>query len=82
MDKTVCPVCNGLTALYSYCPTCKTMLTDQGRYLDSFDDYSPYRPIDDLKMTDGLLDFHNHTCPHSVTCSRCGFRDIRLVSEI
>ena len=33
---------------------------------DLLADYSPYRPIDDMKRTDGLNDLHSHRCPHNL----------------
>lgn len=82
MKKNECPVCNGLTTLSEHCPKCSNLLIDNGRYIDLFDDYSPYRPIDDIKMTDGLKDVKNHLCPHQVTCDQCGYTEIKFVTEI
>ncbi|RAL26975.1 hypothetical protein [Thermoflavimicrobium daqui] len=76
-----CPVCNGFTSYTAYCPKCSHILQDGGRIFDYFADYSPYRPIDDLKMTDGLLDYQNHTCPHQIYCEHCGYREVTLMQE-
>ena len=41
-----------------------------------------YRPIDDAKMTDGLLDYTNHTCPHVLHCPHCDYQQTVMVKEI
>lgn len=82
VSSFVCPVCNGFKTLISLCPNCGQSLDDQGRLFDFFSDYSPYRPIDDLKKTDHLPDLANHLCPHQVICSSCNYTDIQLIQEI
>ncbi|MBA4542077.1 hypothetical protein H1164_04070 [Thermoactinomyces daqus] len=77
-----CPVCNGFSALSILFPKCTTPLMDYGRFSDLLGDYSPYRPIDDLKMTDGWIDVATHRCPHHLFCPACGFSDVEMVSEI
>jgi len=77
-----CPVCNGFQTFSSLCPNCGQPLDDQGRLSDFFSDYSPYRPIDDLKKTDNLLDLVNHLCPHQVVCPSCHYSDIAMVQEM
>ncbi|WP_124726680.1 hypothetical protein [Staphylospora marina] len=79
---SVCPVCNGLDVFRAGCPKCGHELADAGRVLDLFGDYSPYRPIDDLKMTDGLHDLESHRCPHQIWCPSCGHKEIRLIGEL
>jgi hypothetical protein len=76
-----CPVCNGLESLTVPCPHCGEWMEDWGRWLDLLADYSPYRPIDDLKMSDGLLDGNTHQCPHSLYCRHCGYEETRMVME-
>lgn len=67
-----CPVCNGMQVLRSACPNChEEVAQDYGRFDDYMGPYSPYRPIDDLKMTNGFNDFTNHQCVHVVYCQRC-----------
>lgn len=75
-----CPVCNGLQDLLAEC-RCGGYLTDGGRSSDYFGPYSPYRPIDDMKMTNGLPDLANHQCFHAVFCERCGFSGLVAVAE-
>ncbi len=77
-----CPVCNGFSKLSYFCSRCHQPLTDGGRLFDYFLDYSPYRPIDDAKMTDGLLDYTNHTCPHVLHCPHCDYQQTVMVKEI
>jgi hypothetical protein len=80
--SSVCPVCNGFSALRAVCPICGTSLRDAGRVMDLYGNYSPYRPIDDLKMTDGMIDLSTHDCPHQVWCQKCGFSEVRMIREI
>lgn len=82
MPETGCPVCNGLSELSSFCPRCGNLMSDLGRFLDMLGPYSPYRPIDDLKQTDGFIDFVPSRCPHNVTCQQCGFLGLRMIDEI
>ncbi|MDF2961559.1 MAG: hypothetical protein K0S39_3294 [Paenibacillus sp.] len=67
----LCTVCNGLLALRVDCQNCNTELEDQGKISDFYDPYSPYRPIEDLKMTNGFKDKENHLCYHWGYCSHC-----------
>ncbi|GGE06871.1 hypothetical protein GCM10011571_05020 [Marinithermofilum abyssi] len=79
---TGCPVCNGLSDLYVYCARCGQPLEDIGRLLDLFGDYSPYRPINDLKKTDGIEDdLAYNQCPHSLYCWQCGDYQLHMVAE-
>lgn len=77
-----CPVCNGFTDFLSSCPECGDQLKDYGRFTDLLADYSPYRPIDDLKMSDDWNDVASHRCPHQVYCPQCGHMDVQFVDEI
>ncbi|MEW9033545.1 MAG: hypothetical protein AB2404_12615 [Planifilum fimeticola] len=77
-----CPVCNGLTSLDRRCPRCGNAMEDRGRFSDLLADYSPYRPIDDMKRTDGLNDLHSHQCPHNLWCPHCGWSELHMVAEI
>lgn len=81
MHETQCPVCNGLREIVQPCSKCKNTLIDLGRYTDCFGDYSPYRPIDDLKKTDGLIDFTTHQCPHHLSCNKCSYSTVILIQE-
>ena len=49
---------------------------------DLLADYSPYRPIDDMKRTDGLNDLHSHRCPHNLGCPQCGWSELYMIAEI
>lgn len=78
-----CPVCNGFSFLeHLSCPECGHILKDHGRLTDLFSDYSPYREIDDLKMTDGQLDVKTHQCPHALTCPACQYSKVMMIDEI
>lgn len=68
----LCPVCNGFEELRLCCKECQGMMDDQGRLSDYYGPYSPYRPIDDLKLTNGFEDdFQSHVCLHWVQCQGC-----------
>lgn len=78
----VCPVCNGLTDLSKHCPSCGMKLEDNGRVMDFFDDYSPYMPIDLMKLLDGYAsDFQNQQCPHLLKCSSCQHDEVVFIQE-
>lgn len=81
-STTACPICNGLSSFDLSCPACGQSLTDNGRYMDFFGDYSPYRPIEDAKLTDGLVDAATHQCPHYTTCTVCDYEGVQLIQEI
>lgn len=79
---TICPVCNGFYRLNFACPTCKIEITDLGRIMDYYDDYSAYMPIDQLKLEDGFQhDYENKECPHLISCSKCGYQNVYFVKE-
>ena len=78
----ICPLCNGLTELSLVCPNCSHFMQDQGRLADFFDDYSPYMPIDLMKLEDGYPhDFKNGECPHIFLCPNCGYEQVQLIKE-
>ncbi len=81
-SATGCPVCNGFDVLEVACPHCGEWMEDRGRYFDILADYSPYRPIDDMKKTDGWTDRPTYQCPHNLFCVNCGFYDMTMVAEI
>jgi hypothetical protein len=51
------------------------MMMDGGRLGDYYDDYSPYREIDDLKMSNGYQDVSTHHCIHLIYCPHCNWDD-------
>lgn len=69
----MCPVCNGLEPMSPACPRCGAPAADQGRAADWLGPYAPYRPIDDMKRTDGLPDLERHWCVHLLACPQCGY---------
>ncbi|MED4604201.1 hypothetical protein P9314_26595 [Paenibacillus validus] len=72
MSSYVCSVCNGLEALGGSCPSCRQAAEDRGRLSDYDDPYSPYRSIDDMKLTNGFADLERHQCVHMAYCPGCG----------
>lgn len=79
--NSICMVCNGLTRLQATCPTCHQLLDDTGRLADYFGDYSPYREIDDSKLTNGLLDLQQHLCLHVTWCPLCRKEHLVALTE-
>jgi hypothetical protein len=67
----LCPVCNGLAGLYAGCPDCGRSMEDTGRLYDYYGDYSPYMPIDESKLSNGLPDREQHLCVHVAWCPSC-----------
>lgn len=76
-----CPLCNGYTAYSASCPQCDSILIDYGPISYLLEKYSPYRPIDQMKLNDGLIDLASHQCPHEVYCPNCGFEKTVMISE-
>ncbi|MXQ55480.1 hypothetical protein [Shimazuella alba] len=76
-----CPLCNGFTTYTENCPKCHQQMVDYGPASFLLADYSPYRPIDDMKQNDGWIDNQTHKCPHEVYCPNCGFDKIDFISE-
>jgi hypothetical protein len=79
----ICPVCNGFQTLELPCPGCgSAIMTDRGREMDYYDDYSAYMPIDQMKLEDGYKnDLSAEQCPHFVKCGHCGFEATYLIQE-
>ncbi|MBP1930614.1 hypothetical protein [Ammoniphilus resinae] len=79
----VCPLCNCLTASSPNCPKCSQPMVDQGRLMDTFDDYSPYLDIEGMKKADGYPeDSYDHQCPHIFLCLSCGEQVTQLIDEM
>jgi hypothetical protein len=79
--STMCPVCNGLQTLQMCCPKCGSSVEDSGRLNDFLGPYSPYRPIDDVGLTNGFLDVRQHCCTHVVHCPGCGRTFHKFIQE-
>jgi hypothetical protein len=77
----LCPICNGFDVFQAVCPQCQHAAEDLGRLGDLYGPYSPYRPIDDIRMTNGYPDLQHHQCLHAASCSGCGHRFIVQVKE-
>lgn len=76
-----CPVCNGFREEIAACRLCGHKMEDTGRLENAFDDYSPYRDIEHLRMTNAYLDLQAGECLHLFICQRCNHKDIRGISE-
>jgi len=82
MELGMCPLCNGFTSLSPACPDCGGSMENTGREADYYDDYSPYMPIDQMKLEDGYpADFAKEECPHLFKCSNCGTGKVFLIKE-
>ncbi len=77
----MCPLCNGLNSITVKCSQCGSEVQDSGRISDYYGPYSPYRPIDDLNMTDGFDDAQQHSCPHVIYCPTCKQTSYYFVNE-
>ncbi|KHD84572.1 hypothetical protein [Heyndrickxia ginsengihumi] len=67
-----CSVCNGIEEIQVVCPHCGSMLLDEGKIYDFYDDYSAYMDIDLLKLEDGdLLSSKKAECMHLLVCKQC-----------
>jgi hypothetical protein len=78
----MCPLCNGFKVLAPVCPGCSGKMEDKGREADFYDDYSPYMPIDQMKLEDGYpRDFADGECPHQFRCPKCGTAKVFLIKE-
>lgn len=81
-NEFICPVCNGLETLWPSCPRCLAAAEDCGKTSDFYGPYSPYRPIDDLKLTNGFADASAHQCVHTSYCPGCRAGFFVMVQEI
>lgn len=78
----ICPICNGFQEVQKNCRSCGKAIEDSGRVMDFYDDYSPYMPIDQLKLENGYPnDFENEQCAHLLKCPQCGFDEIAFIQE-
>lgn len=78
----ICPLCNGFEEIHFQCPHCCSQMADEGKLMDFFDDYSPYMPIDQMKLEDGFpANKKNEQCVHLFQCPNCGFSRIQFIQE-
>jgi hypothetical protein len=78
----MCPLCNGFGNIKQACPNCSESMKNEGREADYYDDYSPYMPIDQMKLEDGYpSDFAEEKCPHLFKCPNCGTSKVFLIKE-
>lgn len=81
-NNSLCPVCNGFHTLSAACPNCGGGGSDEGRLGDLYGPYSPYRSIDEIRMTNGYPDLRDRLCLHFATCRDCGTAFIASVEEM
>ncbi len=77
----ICPVCNGFTPLGARCRSCGRPLEDAGRLYDFYGDYSPYQPIEDAKLSNGMADSIGHLCLHLGWCTVCRSQHLLPIRE-
>jgi len=78
----MCPLCNGFAHLNAVCQECESTMENKGREAEYYDDYSPYMPIDEMKLEDGYLNnYENGECPHLFQCSQCGYYQVIMIKE-
>lgn len=83
MEMGMCPVCNGLMIMAPLCPDCSGKMEDQGREAEFYDEYSPYMPIDQMKLEDGYPDdYVKEKCPHLYKCNDCGANKVFLIKAV
>lgn len=79
---TICPICNGLLPLQESCPVCGKAMEDHGPLTNFFGPYSPYREIDDLKMSNGFPDLVHRQCIHVGYCENCKMEHLFFIQEL
>ena len=78
----MCPICNHFREVSISCPKCGEEMKHEGREADYYDDYSPYMPIDQMKLEDGYpTDLKQGECPHVFYCSQCERIQTFLIKE-
>ncbi|MBU8880042.1 hypothetical protein BGM26_13755 [Bacillus sp. FJAT-29790] len=78
----ICPICNGFEKINAKCSVCGKALSDNGRIMDYYGNYSPYMPIDQLKLADGYpTDYTKKECPHLLKCVACGHDEVKFIKE-
>lgn len=78
----MCPVCNGFENINALCPSCGSKMVNEGREAEYYDDYSPYMPIDMMKLEDGYPNnYQNGECPHLFACPNCGTDQVIMIKE-
>lgn len=75
----LCPLCNGLKEVVKYCSKCGSLMKDDGRVQDYYDDYSPYLSY---VLTDVLDGEPSGICQHIFTCTVCGKQDHNNINKI
>ncbi len=60
--ENICPYCNGLFPLTVPCPSCGTVMDDQGTLQEELGPYSPYVENIQIHSFPGCV--HRVFCPH------------------
>jgi hypothetical protein len=76
-----CPVCNGLIKINKSCCFCQQTFEDLGKMSDYDEDYSPYRELDHLHLSNGYMDVAKQLCIHLCQCTSCGEKAMVAVEE-
>ncbi|KKI90767.1 hypothetical protein WQ54_18625 [Bacillus sp. SA1-12] len=78
----LCTLCNGLETRMIQCPSCQTIMEDQGKITDYLDDYSAYLDIDIMKLFDGdPTSLETHHCIHYYYCPNCQHEETNAIKE-
>lgn len=79
--ESVCPVCNGMMQLQAICTICHQPMIDLGRETDFWDNYSPYRDIQHLRMEGPGTLQEKTLCLHVAHCPFCDHEQSVTVEE-
>ena len=72
MDQ-VCPLCNGMAAVYVYCDKCGIRMNEEGRIEDIKGAYSPYMDKESFHTDMNTSNITgDHLCIHLYYCEKCG----------
>jgi hypothetical protein len=78
-----CPLCNGFQTIDVSCESCNHNMSDQGRLVDYYDDYSPYMEEENAKMVDGIPNSkEDHLCLHLFKCPHCASDSHVIIKEV
>jgi hypothetical protein len=78
--EQVCPLCNGLRQIETYCPRCGHRLTDGGTLQDFFGPYSPY---EERNTYGDLASFAEAgQCVHLFFCPDCDYDQRTAIQQV
>lgn len=79
----MCPLCNSLKTVNTFCPKCNSPLDDTGKVSDYFDPYGHYNDEETVKMGDGYPNTaKDNICPHLIVCPKCGYEKVEFIKEV